>query len=109
MVGTAIYKRESITRRKRVKIANQLAEFKADLERTMRAASNDHKKGGGKIRLEADVIMVEATLQQEKHPGITETLESVMNEAEHGSTGRFASRALEIFQMKEVVGQAAIS
>ena len=98
-VGTAIYKRESVSSRKRVKIANQLAEFKADLERTMRAASNDHKKGGGKI-LEADVIMVEATLQKEKHPGITETLESVMNEAER--IHRFASRALEIFQMKEV-------
>ena len=61
----------------------------------MRAASNNHTKKAGAL-LEADVKMVEATLQREDRPGIKETMEAVIHEAER--IQKFASETLRLLQ-----------
>ena len=90
-----IYKREVASSRSRVRMAQQLAEYKNEIEKTMRAASNNHRVKAGKL-LENDVKMVEATLQQEGRPGIQETLEAVIHEAER--IQKFASETLRLLQ-----------
>ena len=90
-----IYKREVANSRSRVRMAQQLAEFKLEIEKSMRAASNNHTKKAGAL-LEADVKMVEATLQREDRPGIKETMEAVMHEAER--IQKFASETLRLLQ-----------
>ena len=90
-----IYKREVASSRSRVQMAEQLAGFKDEIEKTMRAASNNHRVKAGKL-LETDVKMVEATLQQEGRPGIQETLEAVIHEAER--IQKFASETLRLLQ-----------
>ena len=77
-------------------MAVQLAEMKDELEKTMRAASNSHREKAGPL-LEADVKMVEATLQKEGRPGIKETLEAVQHEA--GRIHKFASETLRVLQL----------
>lgn len=91
-----IYNREVVSSRKRVVIAEQLAEYKLELEKTMNAASKSHRVKAGAL-LEADVRMVEAKLQEQGRPGIMETLESVRHEAER--IYKFATRSLEILQL----------
>ena len=76
-------------------MAEQLAGFKDEIEKTMRAASNNHRVKAGKL-LETDVKMVEATLQQEGRPGIQETLGAVIHEAER--IQKFASETLRLLQ-----------
>tara|TARA_B100001094_G_C18086017_1_gene747780 strand:- start:74 stop:862 length:789 start_codon:yes stop_codon:yes gene_type:complete len=90
-----IYKREVASSRSRVRMAEQLAGFKDEIEKTMRAASNNHRVKAGKL-LETDVKMVEATLQQEGRPGIQETLKAVIHEAER--IQKFASETLRLLQ-----------
>ena len=90
-----IYKREVASSRSRVRMAEELAGFKNEIEKTMRAASNNHRVKAGKL-LETDVKMVEATLQQEGRPGIQETLEAVIHEAER--IQKFASETLRLLQ-----------
>ena len=90
-----IYKREVASSRSRVRMAEQLAEYKNEIEKTMRAASNNHRLKAGKL-LETDVKMVEATLQQEGRPGIQETLKAVIHEAER--IQKFASETLRLLQ-----------
>ena len=90
-----IYKREVVNSRSRVRMAQQLAEFKLEIEKSMRAASNNHTKKAGAL-LEADVKMVEATLQREDRPGIKETMEAVIHEAER--IQKFASETLRLLQ-----------
>ena len=95
--GQKIYNREVRSSRSRVRMAEQLAEFKVEIEKSMKAASNNHSNGGGWALLEADVAMVEATLQREKRPGIKETLEAVMHEAER--IQKYASETLRVLQL----------
>jgi len=90
-----IYNREVVNSRSRVRMAQQLAEFKLEIEKSMRAASNNHTKKAGAL-LEADVKMVEATLQREDRPGIKETMEAVIHEAER--IQKFASETLRLLQ-----------
>ena len=94
-----IYRREVASSRSRVRMANELSRFKLELEKTMRAASNNHRTKAGKL-LEADVKMVEATLQREGRPGIKETLERVLHEAER--IQKFASETLRVLQLRRV-------
>lgn len=91
-----IYTREKKSSRQRQAMAVQLAEMKDELEKTMRAASNSHREKAGAL-LEADVKMVEATLQKEGRPGIKETLEAVQHEA--GRIHKFASETLRVLQL----------
>ena len=95
--GQKIYNREVRSSRSRVRMAEQLAEFKVEIEKSMKAASNNHRNGGGWGLLEADVAMVEATLQREERPGIKETLEAVMHEAER--IQKYASETLRVLQL----------
>ena len=99
--GQKIYNREVRSSRSRVRMAEQLAEFKVEIEKSMKAASNNHSNGGGWALLEADVAMVEATLQREKRPGIKETLEAVMHEAER--IQKYASETLRVLQLTETL------
>ena len=99
--GQKIYNREVRSSRSRVRMAEQLAEFKVEIEKSMKAASNNHRNGGGWALLEADVAMVEATLQREKRPGIKETLEAVMHEAER--IQKYASETLRVLQLTETL------
>lgn len=91
-----IYKREKPSSKKRVVIAEQMAEFKTQLERTMKAASNNHREKAGRL-LEVDVKIVEAVLEKEGRPGIEETLKQVMYEAERIRI--YASESLRILQL----------
>ena len=95
-LGQKIYKREVASSRSRVRMAEKLAEFKLEIEKTMRAASKNHRIKAGAL-LEADVKMVEATLQREDRPGIKETLEAVMHEAER--IQKYASETLRVLQL----------
>lgn len=98
-LGQKIYRREKANSRSRVQMAEQLAVFKLEIEKSMRAASNNHRIKAGKL-LEADVKMVEATLQREGRPGIKETLEAVLHEAER--IQKFASETLRILQLRQI-------
>jgi len=91
-----IYKREKPSSKKRVAIAEQMAKFKIQLERTMKAASNNHREKAGRL-LEVDVKIVEAVLEKEGRPGIEETLKQVMHEAERIRI--YASESLRILQL----------
>ncbi len=91
-----IYKREKPSSKKRVAIVEQMAEFKIELERTMKAASNNHREKAGRL-LEVDVKVVEAVLEKEGRPGIEETLKQVMHEAERIRI--YASESLRILQL----------
>lgn len=93
-----IYAREKKSSRRRQGMAVQLAEMKDELEKTMRAASNSHREKAGAL-LEADVKMVEATLQKEGRPGIKETLEAVQYEA--GRIHKYASETLRVLQLSD--------
>jgi hypothetical protein len=97
-LGQQIYKREVASSRRRIRMAEQLSGFKSELEKSMRAASNNHRTKAGKL-LEADVKMVEATLQREGRPGIKETLEAVLHEAER--IQKFASLTLQTLQLMD--------
>lgn len=97
-LGEQIYKREVASSRKRVVMAEQMAEYKLELEKTMNAASKNHSVKAG-VLLKADVFMVEATLQEQGRPGIMHTLEAVKHEAER--IHKFATRSLEILQLVE--------
>ena len=99
--GQKIYNREVRSSRSRVRMAEQLAEFKVEIEKSMKAASNNHRNGGGWALLEADVAMVEATLQREERPGIKETLEAVMHEAER--IQKYASETLRVLQLTKTL------
>lgn len=98
-LGQKIYRREKASSRSRAQMAEQLAVFKLEIEKSMRAASNNHRIKAGKL-LEADVKMVEATLQREGRPGIKETLEAVLHEAER--IQKFASETLRILQLRQI-------
>lgn len=98
-LGQKIYRREKASSKSRVQMAEQLAVFKLEIEKSMRAASNNHRIKAGKL-LEADVKMVEATLQREGRPGIKETLEAVLHEAER--IQKFASETLRILQLRQI-------
>ena len=91
-----IYKREKPSCKKRVAMIKQLAEFKLELEKTMKAASNNHREKAGRL-LEVDVRIVEAVLEKEGRPGIEETLRGVMHEAER--IQKHASELLRILQL----------
>ena len=95
--GQKIYNREVRSSRSRVRMAEQLAVIKGEIEKSMKAAGNNHRNGGGWALLEADVAMVEATLQGEGRPGIKETLEAVLHEAER--IQKFASLTLQTLQL----------
>ena len=98
-LGQKIYRREKASSKSRVQMAEQLAVFKLEIEKSMRAASKNHRIKAGKL-LEADVKMVEATLQREGRPGIKETLEAVLHEAER--IQKFASETLRILQLRQI-------
>ena len=91
-----IYKREKPSSKKRVAMIEQLAEFRLELEKTMKAASNNHREKAGRL-LEVDVRIVEAVLEKEGRPGIEETLKGVMHEAER--IQKHASELLRILQL----------
>ena len=91
-----IYKREKPSSKKRVAMIEQLAGFRLELGKTMKAASNNHRKKYGRL-LEVDVRIVEAVLEKEGRPGIEETLKGVMHEAQH--IQKYASESLRILQL----------
>jgi len=97
--GQKIYNREVRSSRSRVRMAEQLAGIKGEIEKSMKAAGSNHRNGGGWAMLEADVAMVEATLQRENRPGIKETLEAVRHEAER--IQKFASLTLQTLQLEK--------
>lgn len=94
-----IYKREKSAGKKRIDMATQLAEVKCALEKTMKAASADHRVKAGKL-LETDVKIVEAKLQKENQPGITDTLKALIHEAER--IQKFASETLRLLQLQSI-------
>lgn len=98
-LGQKIYRREKVSSKSRAQMAEQLAVFKLEIEKSMRAASKNHRIKAGKL-LEADVKMVEATLQREGRSGIKETLEAVLHEAER--IQKFASETLRILQLRQI-------
>ena len=92
--GSKIYRREMVSSRQRVEMANQLREVADAVEKTMKAASRDHKVKAGAL-LHLDVKTVEATLEREGRPGIKETLEALIEEAERIQT--YAKATLRVF------------
>tara|TARA_Y100000289_G_scaffold14928_1_gene14065 strand:- start:344 stop:1210 length:867 start_codon:yes stop_codon:yes gene_type:complete len=94
-----LYKREVASSRSRVRMAEQLAKFKLEIEKSMRAASKTHRVKAGAL-LETDVAMVEAALQRENRPGIKETLEAVIHESER--IQKYANETLRILQLRQI-------
>ena len=94
-----LYKREVASSRSRVRMAEQLAKFKLEVEKSMRAASKNHRVKAGAL-LETDVAMVEAALQRENRPGIKETLEAVIHESER--IQKYANETLRILQLRQI-------
>ena len=94
-----IYNREKYAGKQRIDMAAKLAEIKDNLEKTMKAASKDHTVKAGKL-LETDVKIVEAKLQKENKPGITDTLKVLIYEAER--IQKYASETLRLLQLQDV-------
>lgn len=91
----ALVKRESKSSKDRLKIVAALKEIKKPLEMTMKAASKEFRFGRGIVY--QDVMAAERQLAKDGNPGIRETLEEVVREAE--LVRKFATESLRLLQL----------
>lgn len=90
-----LVKRESKSSKDRLKIVAALKEIKKPLEMTMKAASKEFRLGRGIVY--QDVMAAERQLAKDGNPGIRETLEEVVREAE--LVRKFATQSLRLLQL----------
>ena len=93
-----IIKREKPRNRKIQKVIPVLAEIKDQIEKTMKAASKDSQNYGAGF-LGMYIVVVEEQLRQDNEPGIKQSLEGIMHEAER--IQKFASESLRMLRLED--------
>lgn len=92
-----LVKREGKSGKDRLKIAAALIELQGPMEKTMKAASRDFKRGPGIVR--CNVQAAERQLAKDGQPSIKETLEDVRKQAQ--LVWKYADESLRLLQFQQ--------
>ena len=92
-----LVKREGKSSKQRIELADRLGQVKEIVQKTMEAASKDHRRGPGVVR--GNVQAAERQLAKDGQPGIQESLERVRKEAR--DIWKYADESLRLLQLQD--------